>query len=114
MVEKKPNCRTRAIHAYFAANRARRKLATAEAQQFAEAARSCKQSNPGDLLAQLMPDDLTEARIHAGLHYCDAVAARVCQVRRRAWYDEREVRRERDRALARLEAAAHRLSMVGE
>jgi hypothetical protein len=117
MVEKKLKRRQRAQRAFIAIHRRQsttnRKTPSAEirknyelyAQHYPD---GCDGSDPGCLLAWLKPDDLTEARIRADFALC-MTAPRCAD---RLGMSVAEFRRERDRALERLEAATHQLSLV--
>jgi hypothetical protein len=117
--EKKPNRRARARSAVkraFKALERRKKPPTPAAMRFRADVRAWKheamERDPNDLMWMLVPEDLSKAMVSADF------AMAMIWPSDFAWWGEqlgmtvKEVRQERDRALARLEAAAHQLRAV--
>jgi len=111
---KKPDCRTRAAVAFaraLGANDRRTKSPTADTRAFEGATRQMQRDNPDDLFAQLIPTDLTEVSIVAD--YCWAMLRprHFAYMADRRGMTVKEVARERDRALERLENRTHKLRL---
>jgi hypothetical protein len=121
VTEKKPNRRQRARIAMIAIREKkrtiRRKSPSDEMlktyQLYAQRYQAgCDDSDFGRLIARLMPEDLTEARIMADFALCMTPPRDFAQTGVSLGISLPELRRERDRALERLEAAAHQLRSV--
>jgi hypothetical protein len=113
---KKPDRRRRVVLAFvdaLAANDRARKHPPTEAQlSFASFAEEKHRANPNDLMVQLMPTDLREAFIVRDYGIASPRPRHFAYFANHVGMDVKEVSRERDRALARLEAAAHTLRPV--
>src|SRR5947209_7815693 len=121
MTEKKPTRRQRAIRAHRAIlekqRAARRKPPTAEmrvAYEFYAALyeAGCDDSDFGRLMTMMMPKALDEARVTADFALCMTMPREFPPMAEKLDMTVAELRRERDRALDRLEAAAHQLRLV--
>ena len=73
---------------------------------------SCDDSDFGKLMSQMMPADLSEARVDADFARCMTGPSQFAYMAEALGETVAEFRRERDEALKRLEAAAHTLSLV--